>query len=436
MNKMQNIFLAAVLVAAFAIALLSSCAHPAADPSTAPEPTVAPTETAPTEAASFVNLALSEYRVLLSWQPIEGAESYRISCDDGSGMTELGTTKKASFRKKGLKGGTAYTFEIRGVRKQDGKETAVGKTLTVSGRTLPDTPVVKGKRSGDTCTLSWKEVANADEYTVETSSDGVTWYSEGTTTELEYTFTADEADVFAAVRAVIHTSDGDDISDYAKTYLTKNKRVGKMISFGDSVAVGVGSHSYSYADIFAEEHQLTLVDKSNSGAQISADNPDKKHIGEMIQKDVTSEYEYVFIEGGNNDHYFNSPLGEVTSEWSDSFDTKTTCGALESALSYLRDNCPDSKVVFILIHRREESKNDLGLTFEDYAKAIRSVCKKYDVPVADCLKNGELDASDPEMCSEYTFHFNGVFPDGDGVHPSEEAYRKFYLPLIEKALKK
>ncbi len=208
-----------------------------------------------------------------------------------------------------------------------------------------------------------------------------------------------------------------------------------MISFGDSIAVGSGAHNYSYADIFAQKNNLTLVDKADPDGALSADNAKKQHIAEAVRKEADNSYDYVFIEGGNNDHVYNSPLGEVTSDYYyDGFDLKTTCGALEDALSYLQENCPDTQVVFILIHRHADYKNRLGLTFKDYAKAIREVCAKYDVPVADVYKDSDFDATDPEMCSQYTFHFNEVYPEGDGLRPNEDAYNEFYLPLIEKAL--
>ena len=431
MTKNQNILLAAVIVIIFAAAMLALSAVPTALP---PALSDAPTE-APTDAQSFVTAVLSETRVLLNWDPIEGADSYRVTYDDGSGATDLGTAKTGVFRSSGLKGGTAYTFAVQGMSEQNGQGAAVGEALTVSGRTLPEAPVVKAKRSGNTCTLSWNAVKGADHYTIESSSDGETWYSEGETTDTAYTVTADGADIYIAVRAVIRSSSGDLVGDYHRTFLTTRKKTGKMISFGDSVAAGYGAHSCSYADIFAQKHNLTLTDQSVIDGQLSFDNAKKPHILESLSKDVNNDYDYVFIEGGCNDHLYNCPLGEVASDWDYDFDEKTTCGALESALNYLEDHCPDAKVVFVMIHRRKTAANKLGLTFEDYAEAIRAVCAKYDVPVADVFKDGALDASDPELCGKYTAAFNGVFPGGDGLHPTEEAHRKFYLPLIEKALK-
>ena len=79
--------------------------------------------------------------------------------------------------------------------------------------------------------------------------------------------------------------------------------------------------------------------------------------------------------------------------------------------------------------------NDAGYTFTDYAAAIVTTCKKYHVGVANVFANSGFNTGNKSVCNKYTFHYNGVYPDGDGVHPSEEAYQKYYLPQVEKAVK-
>jgi lysophospholipase L1-like esterase len=384
-----------------------------------------------------ITVALSEYRVLLNWTAVEGADQYTITYDDGSGPVDYGTTNRNSFRKKGLKGGTAYTFTVTPYRTADGQSLPVGTPLSVSGHTLPDIPVYTAVRDGDTCRLSWTAVHNADEYRIFSSPDGENWTQEGSAENTDFSFDTDAGNKkYTAVKAVIRTDAGEIVSDYTKTLIPDTKERKKLCSYGDSVAVGIGSHNYSYADIFAEEHDLELIDRSNAGSELSSNNPKKHHIAESILKDVTPDYDYVFIEGGNNDHYFNSPLGALSPEGTTDFDMQTTVGALEAAFTYLREACPDTEVVFIMVHKRAPMTNELGMSFEEYAAAITAVCERYGVPVADCLNDSGFDTADAEICNEYTHHFNGVFPTGDGVHPTEAAYRKYYIPLIEAAMEK
>ena len=388
-----------------------------------------------------ITLALSEYRVFLNWKEVQGADGYVVYYDNGSGWKELGKADINSFRTKGLKGGTSYTFGIKSYRKQGEKDVLnEDMNYTIKGNTLPDTPQMTAKKEGNTVSLKWDAVKNANEYMVYSMVEGdKEWTKRTVTKDTSYSFEAEKVPKqFVAVRAVRLADSQKFVSDYVKTLITDQQPEGKLYSCGDSIATGVGSHSYSYANLFAEENNLELINKATTGSQLSSEDPKKDHICQNIIKDVTADYDYLFIEGGNNDYYFGSKLGEVTKDGTTEFDMNTTCGALESALSHLKENCPDTKIVFIIIHNaggRATTKNDLGLTFTDYAEGIRAVCKKYGVAVADCLKDSGFDTSDVKVSEEYTHKFNGVFPTGDGVHPTEEAYKKFYMPLIEKAVK-
>ena len=98
-------------------------------------------------------------------------------------------------------------------------------------------------------------------------------------------------------------------------------------------------------------------------------------------------------------------------------------------LSYAVKTCKNSKIYFISVHKiyEDSKKNLLGLNYNDYRKAIVSICQKYNVPVIDCY-NSPFDYS-------YTFKKNGVFPKGDKIHPTEEGYKRFYMPVIEKAVR-
>lgn len=386
-----------------------------------------------------ITLALSEYRAFINWKKDDSAAGYYVYYDDGSGWAEYGKTDKNTFRSKGLKGGTSYTFGIKPYTLENGDEKLSSDMLyTIKGNTLPDTPKVTAEKSGSSYSLKWDKVNNAKSYFIYTSVDGEKWTKIDVTQNTSYTFTdKNNEKLFVAVRA-LREADGEKyLSDYVKTLVDDSEKSGVMYSYGDSIATGVGSHSYSYANIFAEEHNLKLINKATTGSQLSSSDPSKDHISENIIKDVSSDCDYIFIEGGNNDYYFGSQLGEV-SESGSNFDINTTCGALESALSYLKKTCPDAKIVFIIIHNaggRAEIKNDLGLTFTDYADGIRAVCEKYGVAVADCLAQSGFNTSDTALSDKYTHKFNGVFPTGDGVHPTEQAYREFYMPLIEKAVK-
>ena len=437
-NLIIIIVLAVVCVGLAVVLFLFSRNNPFKKVEPVSETTTAATTASILENGADITLALSEYRAFINWKAADGADGYVVYYDSGDGWEEYGKATINSFRNKGLKGGTTYTFGIKPYTLEGEKEVVAEDFLyTIQGNTLPDTPQVSVSKKDSVYYLEWDAVHNADEYIVYSMlPDADEWTREGITKDTSFEFKKTKTPkLFTAVRAVRYVEGEKFVSDYVKTYNSDEKPEGKMYSCGDSIATGVGSHSYSYAGIFAEENNLKLVNKATTGSQLSSENEGKDHICENIIKDVDKDYDYLFIEGGNNDYYFGAKLGAVTPEGTEEFDMKTTCGALESALSHLKKNCPDTKVIFILIHNaggRATTKNDLGLTFNDYAEGIRAVCKKYNVSVADCLKDSGLDTSDVSMSEKYTHKFNGVFPQGDGVHPTEEAYREFYMPLINK----
>ena len=400
--------------------------------------TAATTQPTTEEQVADITLALSEYRAFLNWKADPDADGYYVYYDTGDGWEEYGKATVNSFRKKELKGGTTYTFGIKPYRMEGEKEVLADEMLyTIRGTTLPDTPQCQAEKNGSSVTLKWDAVNHADEYIVYSMKPGESeWTREGITKQTEFSFEKEGEALFTAVRAVRYADGEKFVSDYVKTRLTDQKPTGKMYSYGDSIATGVGSHSYSYANIFAEENNLELVNKATTGSQIASSDPKKDHIAENIIKDVNADLDYLFIEGGNNDYYFGAEPGKVTPEGTKEFDMNTTCGALEAALSHLKEKSPNTTVVFIIIHNaggRATTPNELGYTFGDYAEGIRAVCEKYGVSVADILKDSTFDTSDVSLSDKYTHKFNGVFPTGDGVHPTEEAYTKFYMPLVNKA---
>ena len=436
--KVRNIviiILSVICVALAVVLFIFSKNKPVKSTTTIAQNTSSETTDSPQQIAD-ITLALSEYRAYLQWKAADGAAGYTVYYDSGNGWEVYGDAKTNAFRSKGLKGGTSYTFGIKSYALEGKtKKEAADFLYTIKGNTLPDTPQVKVAKKNSIYTVEWAKVNNADEYIVYSMLPNDTeWTREGITKQCGFEFKkAKTPKLFIAVRAVRYADGQKFVSDYVKTYVSDEKTDGEMYSYGDSIATGVGSHSYSYANIFAEENNLTLINKATTGSQLSSGDKTKDHICENIIKDVSGDCRYIFIEGGNNDYYFNGKLGKVTPAGTSEFDMNTACGALEAAFTHLKENCPDTKVIFILIHNaggRANTKNGIGLTFADYANGIRAVCEKYGISVADCLKDGGFNTEKTALSDKYTHKFNGVFPTGDGVHPTEEAYRKYYMPLI------
>ena len=387
-----------------------------------------------------LTVTLSEERSYFTWSASPGAAGYYIYYNSGSGWVLYGSTTKTAFRKKQLTPATEYTFAVKTYQVCDGATVSSRDYATVKGCTAPVMPSYSYTRSGDTYTLKWSAVARADEYIVYSQLPGESWVRRGVTTAKEFSFTQKNAPtLFLAVRAVKKYGNEKITSDYWKKRVTRNTASGTVFCFGDSIAKGTGSHRYAFADIFGEEHNYTVYNRTVSGGSLCS-ALDVHHICQDVIDNIKpgSKYDYIMIEGVVNDYYYSCNPGKVSSAGTKEFDMNTVSGALEAAFTHIAKNSPSSKVIYVMMHdaaHQSAIKNELGLTLTDYMNTIRKVCDKYGVELADCLNTG-LRTDIQSISSKYTYHYFGVFPNGDGVHPSEEGYRLFYLPAIEAAAKK
>ena len=398
-----------------------------------------PVVTAETMSLPVTNLSvsLSEERAYLTWSASKGTAGYYIYYNAGSGWVEYGSTTNTAFRKKQLQPATEYTFGVKTYKTVNGKRFISKDITTVKSCTAPVVPSYTFTKKNSVYTLTWQAVSGADEYIVYSQVPGQSWERKAVTAKTEVSFTqADAPSLYLAVRAVKKVGGQKYVSDYWKKLSSDKKPAGTLYTFGDSIAKGTGSHRYTYAEMFAEEHSLDIFRQTISGGSLCS-ALDANHICQDVIDCIASgsNYTYIMIEGGRNDYYYNCPLGEITPNGTSSFDMNTVCGAMEAALWHIRENSPNSKVIFVMMHNaagQREKENALGLTFADYADAIEKVCEKYGAAVADCLNAG-LDTGDAAISKKYTYHYFDVYPNGDTVHPSETAYRIFYLPQIEEA---
>lgn len=386
-------------------------------------------------------VTLSEERSLFKWSAVSGAAGYYVYCNSGTGWTSMGNTTDTQMRRtKGLSPATVYTFGICTYQYVNGKKVISRDMTKIKSCTYPSTPNYAIAKSGDKYTVKWKAMPGADTYKLYTQVPGGNWVCKATTTALSCTFTqANTPNLYFALRAVKTVGKTQYISDFWKKLYTEKTPSGTLCTFGDSIGKGTGSHRYSYAEIYAEKHNLAVTRHLVSGGSLCS-ALDFNHICQDVLDNIKagSNYNYIMLEGGLNDYYYSAQPGSVTPAGTTKFNMNTVCGALEAAFTHIRKYCPNSKVIYVMIHdaaHQSVKPNDLGLTLTDYADIIRTVCNKYGVQVANCLDTG-LRTDIASISRKYTYHYFGVYPDGDGVHPSEEAYTLFYLPAIEAAIKK
>ena len=386
------------------------------------------------------NAVLSDSRVRLTWDTLNNADGYKVYLYSNNKWSLYGQTKSNEYTNKYLSSGTTYKFGVRAYKIIDNKEIVSENMTTVESSTIPGSVDYKYVRDGDSLKLSWSQVRGATEYIVYTQLPGEEWKREGVTSGLSYTISnMSYKKYYVTVKAVKKYNGKTYNGNYIKRLIQNNEYKGKIYSDGDSIAYGSGAHGYSYAFQYAEKHGLDITSKAVPGATLCAGTEVKSHIAESIIKNVDDSYDYIFLEGGVNDYYNSAKLGGITPKGTDKFDMNTTCGALEAALYHVTKKCPDSKVYFISVHNVNNisvKKNSLGLTYNDYRKAIESVCNKYGIAVIDCYNESGLNTANEGLKLNYTYNGFGVYPNGDGLHPTESGYSEFYMPIVERTILK
>ena len=231
------------------------------------------------------------------------------------------------------------------------------------------------------------------------------------------------------------------MQEYVNTYLTehpvgidetltnpyKNKTI---VACGDSILAGWGwKEGTGIIQPLKEKYpDATWINKAESGANMAVtSNPSHTPIVTQI-KNYTGAADAIIFDGGVNDINSSIPVGSIESGYDASYNTRTFCGALESALQHIMDRYPLAVKLYIIPH---SFAKDNSYVDSIYSKAIE-ICDKWNMPYLDMRKCSQI-AMTSKNKSKYTRNANsGV---GDGVHPVESWYRTFYSPVIDQKLR-
>lgn len=162
----------------------------------------------------------------------------------------------------------------------------------------------------------------------------------------------------------------------------------------------------------------------------------RRSIPERVQY-FDSDCDYIIMEGGINDVSGGLYLGEITEGFASELDTHTVLGGTEQMCRNLLARFAGKKLGFILIHKVLQlpftSPPNADGTQKLYFDKIKEVLNKYSIPVLDLYNESGLNTGIDSFL-KYTLA-TSTNPNGDGIHPNEEGYRKFYVQKIEAWLK-
>lgn len=214
-----------------------------------------------------------------------------------------------------------------------------------------------------------------------------------------------------------------------------NKKLGVT---GDSICAGAG-YNGGYAKIIGDTYNMTVQNVGagggtiTSGTTYAATGNNRFWINESIST-IDSNCDYVLVEGGVNDSGLGVELGAISNGYNDTLDTETYYGAFENMLKQLITRFAGKKYAYVAVHQMTANYRVVNPENTSYYWAAKKCCEKWGVPFIDI--NSEAPAFGlftSSMGSLYTMRQNYTY-NGDGWHPNEAGYRKYYVDKIVAAL--
>lgn len=208
-----------------------------------------------------------------------------------------------------------------------------------------------------------------------------------------------------------------------------DKFANKIIScIGDSIVEGANNNGGYPASLQNLLPNTLIVNKGVSGSTI-AFNTGRRSIAQHYN-DIKPNSNIVTIGGGWNDWALATPLGTLTTTYTDEINTDTFIGALEYLFRNLINNYPNCRFIYITTHNVRNDYNNPNAnnnTYTDFINATINTCKKYGIPYVDLYHQSQLNTG-IDILKQFT-------NNNDGLHPTKEGYNKFYTPYIMERLK-
>ena len=201
----------------------------------------------------------------------------------------------------------------------------------------------------------------------------------------------------------------------------------KIVYDGDSICYGAG-HKGGYAKIIAELTGGSYVNQAVGGGRLVTKGSNSWHSVVDNLPNLPKDGDLYCFEGGINDFWTSGmQLGVVDyTNFTGTLDASTVCGALETIFRYALNTFVGKPVCFVITHKIQETAhrtNTSGNTFKEYHDAMVTICEKYSIPYYDAFNESGLNGWN-------AVHNANFFTDGDGCHPTEEGYKRYYVPQL------
>ena len=226
----------------------------------------------------------------------------------------------------------------------------------------------------------------------------------------------------------------------------------KIVYDGDSICSSWGEQNGgSYPQIIADIVGGTFDNRGVGGGRISSTIGLTDINGELIHSvvdnivNLPTDGDLYCFEGGVNDHWNGVKLGTFSdSNYTGELDKTTYCGALETIFRYAITHFVGKPICFIITHKCPSSAFTSGYgdteeikeqTFSDFRDAALGICEKYSIPVYDAWKDSGINSWNDTQKNIYFIEAKDkdtgeLLGYGDGTHPNEKGYRRYYVPQL------
>lgn len=211
----------------------------------------------------------------------------------------------------------------------------------------------------------------------------------------------------------------------------------KIVYDGDSICESrtgsAANNGGGYAKLIAARTGCSYVNQAVGGARLTtAANGAAYHSVVDNLANLPTDGDLYCFEGGINDYWTPKALGSFSkTDFTGTLDTNTICGALETIFRYALNNFVGKPICFVIVHKIQSTayaKNTSGNTFEEYRDAMVGICNKYSIPYYDAFSESGLNGWNAAQNNAYlTANTDGT---GDGIHPNEEGYKRYYVPQL------
>ena len=207
----------------------------------------------------------------------------------------------------------------------------------------------------------------------------------------------------------------------------------KLAVTGDSICAGAG-YGGGYAGIIALNNNMEVQNIAVGGGTVTSGTTSGGNNRFWINESITSldeDADYILIEGGLNDAGLSVTMGTITDGYGSSFDTDTYIGAFENMCYQLTKRFKGKKYGYVFVHQcfakfRHSNADDGTSYYWEAKKVLEKWCIPYIDLNIECPPFGYFQQSNANLYAlrtEYT-------KDGDGVHPNEAGYKKYYVDKI------